>query len=344
MIELAEQPLLRTAPAPLLRLSGSVRAAGLKVVLTGEGADELFGGYDIFREDKIRRFWARDPESRLRPRLFGRVNRWLATDPSQLRRDPRQLLPARAHGRRRPALQPPAPVREHLTRCSGCFSPSFVAPPSEQAGPLERLTGLLPARLPGLQRALASPVPRGRDAAPAVPAARARRSDADGELDRGAVSLPRLSASPSSRRRLPDRLRLRGLEEKYVLRRAAARELPAAIHALPKTAVSRADPRRLRRCRRAGVRRTSCSGRSASTRRACSIPAAVARLRAKLGSSNGQGRQRDGRDGPRRVALPDARPRPVRREPAARASPRADAGRRRRITSRRSGTLAVPGA
>ena len=82
MIELAEQPLLRTAPAPLLHLSGSVRASGLKVVLTGEGADELFAGYDIFREDKIRRFWARDPESRIRPRLFGRVNRWLATDPS----------------------------------------------------------------------------------------------------------------------------------------------------------------------------------------------------------------------------------------------------------------------
>ena len=53
--------MLRTAAAPLLRLSGSVRDAGLKVVLTGEGADELFAGYDIFREDKVRRFWARDP-------------------------------------------------------------------------------------------------------------------------------------------------------------------------------------------------------------------------------------------------------------------------------------------
>src|SRR4051812_45460988 len=82
-VELGEKPLLRTAPAPLLQLSGAVRDAGLKVVLTGEGADELFAGYDIFREDKVRRFWARDPSSTLRPLLLGRLNRWLPTDPSQ---------------------------------------------------------------------------------------------------------------------------------------------------------------------------------------------------------------------------------------------------------------------
>ena len=68
----------------------------------------------------------------------------------------------------------------------------------------------------------------------------------------------------------------------------------------------------------------------AARRGGAARPAAVARLRAKLGSSNGRGRQRDGRDGPRRLAVPDARPRPVRREPAARASPRADASRGRR--------------
>ena len=40
----AERPLLRTAPAPLLLLSRLVRDAGIKVVLTGEGADEMFAG------------------------------------------------------------------------------------------------------------------------------------------------------------------------------------------------------------------------------------------------------------------------------------------------------------
>ena len=68
-----EKPLLRTAPVPLYLLSGLVREHGFKVVLTGEGADEVFGGYNIFREAKIRRFWARQPESLWRPMLLGKL-------------------------------------------------------------------------------------------------------------------------------------------------------------------------------------------------------------------------------------------------------------------------------
>ena len=37
-----ERPILRTAPAPLFLLSKLVREHGIKVVLTGEGADEMF--------------------------------------------------------------------------------------------------------------------------------------------------------------------------------------------------------------------------------------------------------------------------------------------------------------
>src|SRR5581483_6505004 len=68
-----EQPILRTAPAPMMLLAKLVRDSGFKVVLTGEGADEMLGGYDIFKETKIRQFWARYPNSKWRPLLLKRL-------------------------------------------------------------------------------------------------------------------------------------------------------------------------------------------------------------------------------------------------------------------------------
>ncbi len=81
VIEHTERPILRTGPAPMFLLSRLVRATGIKVVLTGEGADEMFAGYDIFREAKIRRFWARDPTSEARPRLLERLYPYLSRSP-----------------------------------------------------------------------------------------------------------------------------------------------------------------------------------------------------------------------------------------------------------------------
>lgn len=72
-----ERPVLRTAPAPLYLLSGLVRNEGLKVVLSGEGADEIFAGYDLFKESRIRRFCGRQPGSRIRPHLFRKIYPYL---------------------------------------------------------------------------------------------------------------------------------------------------------------------------------------------------------------------------------------------------------------------------
>ena len=83
VIRHTERPILRTAPAPLYLLSESVRKAGIKAVLTGEGADEMLAGYDIFREAKIRQFWSRQPGSTLRPKLFDRLYPYLARSPQQ---------------------------------------------------------------------------------------------------------------------------------------------------------------------------------------------------------------------------------------------------------------------
>ena len=58
---------MRTAPAPMLMLSKLVRDSGFKVVMTGEGADEVFAGYDVFKEAKVRRFCAAQPHSKRRP-------------------------------------------------------------------------------------------------------------------------------------------------------------------------------------------------------------------------------------------------------------------------------------
>lgn len=69
----AEQPILRTAPAPLFLLSRLVRDNDFKVVLTGEGADESLGGYDIFKEVKVRLFLMRNPQSAWRPLLLRRL-------------------------------------------------------------------------------------------------------------------------------------------------------------------------------------------------------------------------------------------------------------------------------
>jgi asparagine synthase (glutamine-hydrolysing) len=85
----AETPVLRSAPAPMYRLSGLTRSHGIKVVLTGEGSDELFGGYDIFKENRIRRFWSKYPDSKLRPQLLFRLYPY---SPVQMKRSGAMLV------------------------------------------------------------------------------------------------------------------------------------------------------------------------------------------------------------------------------------------------------------
>jgi asparagine synthase (glutamine-hydrolysing) len=79
----AERPILRTAPAPLFLLSKLVRESGYKVVVTGEGADEVLGGYDIFREAKARLQWARNPGANEEARLLERLYPWMARSPGK---------------------------------------------------------------------------------------------------------------------------------------------------------------------------------------------------------------------------------------------------------------------
>jgi asparagine synthase (glutamine-hydrolysing) len=68
-----EKPVLRTAPTPLFLLSSSVNTSNYKTILTGEGADEFFGGYDIFKEALLRSFWRRNSDSTMRTSLFQKL-------------------------------------------------------------------------------------------------------------------------------------------------------------------------------------------------------------------------------------------------------------------------------
>ncbi len=77
VIKHTEMPILRTAPAPMYLLSKLVRENGIKVVITGEGADEILAGYNIFKEMSVRRFWARQADSEIRPHLLRKLYPYL---------------------------------------------------------------------------------------------------------------------------------------------------------------------------------------------------------------------------------------------------------------------------
>ncbi len=136
-----ESTILRTAPTPMRQLSGLVRTSGYKVVLTGEGADEVLGGYDLFKEAKIRQFWGRHPQSEWRPLLLKTLYPYLETSGTQ----------AKAYLRKYYSIgldNPDQPGFSHLTRwfttsqCKVFFSQELNAALREDA--VNGLTGQLP--------------------------------------------------------------------------------------------------------------------------------------------------------------------------------------------------------
>ena len=231
-VELAEKPMLRTAPAPLLRLAGAVQEAGLKVVLTGEAADELFAGYDIFREDKVRRFWARDPSSQLRPLLFRRLNRWLATDPARA-----GAFLTRFYAKDLLATDDPLYSHrlrfENTARSLRMLNPELLRQAEAEGQLADRLRAALPASFERF-----SPLAKAQYVEIATffegyllhtqGDRMLMAHSIEGRFPFVDVRLAELAA------RLPDSLRLRGLQEKYALRKAVARVLPDAIRSRPK--------------------------------------------------------------------------------------------------------------
>lgn len=220
-----ETPVLRTAPVPMGLLSEQAREAGLGAVLTGEGADEVFGGYDIFKEAAIRQFWARQPQSTLRPLLLQRLYPYLNLSQQQSLTYLRSFFG-------RDLEQAARPCFSHLPRwTTTAMCKRFFAEPLQaelQQDAIEQLEQELPpamARWAPLTRAqyleMATLLP-----GYLLSTQGERMLMANGVLGRFPFLDHRVIEFASS---LPPHLKLNVLNEKYLLKRAMRQLLPAEI-------------------------------------------------------------------------------------------------------------------
>lgn len=227
----AEVPLLRTAPAPMYLLSRLVRDARFKVVLTGEGADEFLGGYDIFKEAKIRRFWSRQPHSQRRPMLLRRLYPYLPNLQAQSDAYRRSFFRVGAEDVHSPLFS--HLPRWALTSQAKAFFSAELREACAKRDPYAEVQAALPSGY-----AAWSDLGRGQhlEASILLPGyilssqgdRMAMAHSVEGRfpfLDHRVIEF----AS-----RLPDRLKLKVLEEKYLLKRAAGHLVPAAIVKRPK--------------------------------------------------------------------------------------------------------------
>jgi asparagine synthase (glutamine-hydrolysing) len=147
VMRFAERPVLRTAPAPLFLLSKLVHDAGIKVVLTGEGADEMFAGYDLFREGKVRRFWAKAPQSKSRPLLLDRLYPYLARSPVA-----QKAMAVQFFGKNLEAYQKPGFAHEARWRSTAALKRLFSPATREAIGTRDVAAELLATLPPEFSR------------------------------------------------------------------------------------------------------------------------------------------------------------------------------------------------
>nr|WP_255821195.1 MULTISPECIES: asparagine synthase (glutamine-hydrolyzing) [unclassified Anaeromyxobacter] len=222
----AERPLLRTGPAPLFLLSRQVREAGIKVVLTGEGADEMFAGYDLFREGKIRRFWGRQPESALRPRLLERLYPYLVRSPVSQRTLAREFF-----GRGRAQWDTPGFAHQPRWQSAAALQRLFSAELRDRlrrVDVVERLLASVPAEFPGWSSLAQDQYLEART----LLSGYLLSSQGDRMLMAHSIEgrFPFLDAHVVELANgLPDAFKLRGLDEKHVLKRVARGLVPDGV-------------------------------------------------------------------------------------------------------------------
>ena len=222
----AETPILRTAPAPLYLLARMVRDRGFKVVLTGEGADETLGGYDIFKEAKIRRFWSRFPSSSRRASLVRRLYPWLR----DLHRQPAAYLQAFFHVTAGDLVHPAfshLPRWSFTSRLKLLFSDQVAASLAGYDG-VEELVDSLPTGYGGWDPLCQAQYLEMAHLLPGyiLSSQGDRMAMAHGVEGRYPFLDPDVVAFAST---LGPTLKVKGLAEKYLLKRAARRLVPESI-------------------------------------------------------------------------------------------------------------------
>lgn len=228
-----EYPILRTAPTPMFLLSRKVREHNIKVVITGEGADEFMGGYNIFKEARIRRFWAREPQSKIRPLLLNKLYPYLKSVQGMNTQALKMFFGFRL-------TETDHPLYSHLlrwhntSRIKTYFSPELNSS-INGFDPMQGMLALLPGTFNGwgdLSKAqyLEASVFMSNYLLSSQGDRMAMGNSVEGRYPFLDYRVIEFSA------RLPENFRLNGLEEKYLLKKAISGKIPESILNRPKQA------------------------------------------------------------------------------------------------------------
>jgi asparagine synthase (glutamine-hydrolysing) len=231
LIRHTERPIMRTAPAPMLMLSRLVRDNGFKVVMTGEGADEIFAGYDVFKEAKVRRFCAAQPSSKRRPQLLKRLYPYMP----RLQGQSQRYLEA-FFGGHKDALDDP--LYSHLPRFRSSTGAKafFSADLRAQIGNYDALADLR-ERLPAdFMRWHPLSQSQYLESAHLLPGyILSSQGDRVGMANAVEGRFPFLDHRLIElAAKIPPRLKLKGLVEKHILRQSMKHLLPGSIATRPK--------------------------------------------------------------------------------------------------------------
>jgi len=226
VIRHTEKPVLRTAPAPLYLLSRLVHEQGFKVVLTGEGADEMLGGYDIFKEAKVRRFWAAQPDSAFRALLFQKLYPYLPNIQAQSLAYRKAFFHVRPEDLVNPFFSH-VPRWQLTARLKRFFSPEVLATLADHDAEAD-VRAMLPAAYADwdpfcqaqyLETAILMPgyiLSSQGDRVALAHSVEGRFPFLDHRLAEFAAQIP-------------PRLKMKALNEKYLLKRAAGHLIPGAV-------------------------------------------------------------------------------------------------------------------